>query len=167
MPFVAAPEELAVGSPDSRHAGIGELDDLADAADFDEDRRGVVDAVGEAPCSARPAPRSSCSQRDEIALLAARHEDHLVAIHQGHPAEAPLRQLAAEILGVVLAPDLRAGGRVGTQHFTVLADGKDPIAVDGRRAAWSGKTAPARCARTFRPWSSRAFGRLPRLRAIR
>ena len=137
---------MAVGSLDSRDAGLGKLDDLPDAADFDQDRRGVVDTIGEFLALPDQFP-GLLVQGDKVTLLAAWHQDHFVAIHQGHSGKTPFRQLPAEILPVVLPPDLCAGVGVGAQYFTVLADGKNQIAVSGWRAARSGESAPARCAR--------------------
>ena len=85
-------------------------------------------------------------QGDEIALLAAWYEDHLVAIHQGHSAKAPLRQRRVEIFRVVLAQISAPVAASAHSTSPYWRDGNHPIVVDGRRAARSGKTAPARCA---------------------
>ena len=135
------PKRRAVLRRDGDDAGLHQGDVLANAADLGDDRRGVGAGVGEAGAAPQHVA-GGLIEGDEQPLRAARRADQLVAVHQRRPREAPAallrpeaagRNLGAEFLRQVLAPDLAAVGRLDANQHALTAEGEHPIAVHGGR----------------------------------
>src|ERR1019366_2090540 len=137
---MCAPEHFAGGRLYSGYALPSELDVLTHSADFLLDRRGVFGWIS--PFAGLPQESAGrLFERHHRAARTARRADHPVPIHQRRFGILPATALSAKVLLEVLPPDDLARDGLEAHQITKLPEEIDSAAIDGRRAARSGRAA--------------------------